>query len=533
MDWWKDAIIYQIYPRSFQDSNGDGVGDIPGIISRLDHLQELGVDAIWLSPVYKSPNADNGYDISDYREINPEYGTMEDMEELIAQAKSRGIRILMDLVINHTSTDHYWFRQSRDRTSPYADYYYWSHGGPDGTLPNNWTGFFGEDCWEFDPQRCEYYLHLFAKSQADLNYHNPAVLEEVKDILRFWLRKGVAGFRCDVINILWKESLDDGKKKLALTGGEHYLSREGVHEILRQLREVLDEYGAFAVGETVFVTPEQAGLLCGRDRRELDMVFSFEHMECDQFFIKWFKRRFRPRPFFECLSKWQQSLDWNAIYLENHDQPRSISRFGDEAYWKESGKLLATLALTLRGTPFLYQGQEIGMTNFDFKRIRQLQDIESKSIDKLLTRLHLPAALRWRIISRTSRDNARTPFQWTGEKGAGFTEGRPWLGINHNCERINLAAQEEDPRSVWSWYKDLAALRQEREELRRGDFTPLAMTEQVFAYRRQLGDRGLTVALNFSAEPARVVVRGKLLRSNYDRIRFEEILQPWEAVILE
>ena len=238
MDWWKDAIIYQIYPRSFQDSNGDGVGDIPGIISRLDHLQELGVDAIWLSPVYKSPNADNGYDISDYREINPEYGTMEDMEELIAQAKSRGIRILMDLVINHTSTDHYWFRQSRDRTSPYADYYYWSHGGPDGTLPNNWTGFFGEDCWEFDPQRCEYYLHLFAKSQADLNYHNPAVLEEVKDILRFWLDKGVAGFRCDVINVLWKESLDSGKKRLALTGQERYVSREENHRILRQLREI-------------------------------------------------------------------------------------------------------------------------------------------------------------------------------------------------------------------------------------------------------------------------------------------------------
>ena len=247
MEWWKDAIIYQIYPRSFQDSNGDGIGDIPGIISRLDHLQELGVGALWLSPVYKSPNADNGYDISDYREINPEYGSMEDMEELIREAGKRGIRIIMDLVVNHTSTDHYWFRSSRDRTSPYADYYYWRRGGADGSLPNNWTGFFGEDCWEFDPERCEYYLHLFAKSQADLNYHNPAVLEEVKDILRFWLRKGVAGFRCDVINILWKESLDDGKKKLALTGGEHYLSREGVHEILRQLREVLDEYGAFCV----------------------------------------------------------------------------------------------------------------------------------------------------------------------------------------------------------------------------------------------------------------------------------------------
>ena len=533
MEWWKDAIIYQIYPRSFQDSNGDGIGDIPGIISRLDHLQELGVGALWLSPVYKSPNADNGYDISDYREINPEYGSMEDMEELIREAGKRGIRIIMDLVVNHTSTDHYWFRSSRDRTSPYADYYYWRRGGADGSLPNNWTGFFGEDCWEFDPERCEYYLHLFAKSQADLNYHNPAVLEEVKDILRFWLRKGVAGFRCDVINILWKESLDDGKKKLALTGGEHYLSREGVHEILRQLREVLDEYGAFAVGETVFVTPEQAGLLCGRDRRELDMVFSFEHMECDQFFIKWFKRRFRPRPFFECLSKWQQSLDWNAIYLENHDQPRSISRFGDEAYWKESGKLLATLALTLRGTPFLYQGQEIGMLNFDFDRMRQLNDVESKNVERVLRRFHIPRKIRWKLIARTSRDNARTPFQWTGERGAGFTDGRPWLGVNHNCASINLAQQEADPDSIWSWYKDLSALRAGSEILRRGRFVPLEMGEQVFAYRREGAGGALTVALNFGGKPARTACRGTVVRSSAGRETFDGPLGPWEAVILD
>ena len=533
MDWWKDAIIYQIYPRSFQDSNGDGVGDIPGIISRLDHLQELGVDAIWLSPVYQSPNADNGYDISDYREINPEYGTMEDMEELIAQAKSRGIRILMDLVINHTSTDHYWFRQSRDRTSPYADYYYWSHGGPDGTLPNNWTGFFGEDCWEFDPQRCEYYLHLFAKSQADLNYHNPAVLEEVKDILRFWLDKGVAGFRCDVINVLWKESLDSGKKRLALTGQERYVSREENHRILRQLREVLDEYQAFTVGETVFVTPQQARDLCAPERRELNMVFSFQHMECDQYYVKWLKRKFRPKVFFDCLTRWQRELDWNALYLENHDQPRSIPRFGSVRYWKESGKLLATLLLTLRGTPFLYQGQEIGMLDFDFQRIRQLNDVESKNVDRLLRRFHVPQKLRWRIISRTSRDNARTPFQWDDGPQAGFSQGRPWLGVNHNCASINLAQQEEDPASIWSWYKDLAALRREREVLRRGEFVPMEAAPPLFAYRRRLGEEQLTVLLNFSDDPTRVSVQGSLLRSNYPRERFEGVLQPWEAVILE
>ena len=533
MEWWKDAIIYQIYPRSFQDSNGDGIGDIPGIISRLDHLQELGVGAIWLSPVYQSPNADNGYDISDYREINPEYGTMEDMERLIQEAKNRNIRIIMDLVINHTSTDHYWFRQSRDKSSKYAGYYYWQHGSPDGSLPNNWTGFFGEECWEFDPQRCEYYLHLFARTQADLNYHNPAVLEEVKDILRFWLRKGVAGFRCDVINILWKDSLESSKKKLALTGSEHYLSLEGTHEILRQLREVLDEYDAFTVGETVFVTPQQARDLCGPERKELNMVFSFEHMECDQYFIKWFKRKFRPKVFFDCLSKWQQELDWNAIYLENHDQPRSIPRFGSDAHWKESGKLLATLALTLRGTPFIYQGQEIGMMNFDFDRMRQLNDVESKNVERVLRRFHIPRKLRWKIIAKTSRDNARTPFQWTGERGAGFTDARPWLGINHNCEQINLAQQETDPDSIWNWYKDLSTLRSGSDVLRCGAFTPLEANDQVFSYRRELNGEALTIALNFSGKPARTTQRGRVLRSNTGRETFDGQLGPWEAVILE
>ncbi len=319
MEWWKDAIIYQIYPRSFQDSNGDGIGDIPGIISRLDHLQELGVGAIWLSPVYPSPNDDNGYDISDYKNINPEYGTLEDMDRLILEAKRRGIRVLMDLVINHTSTKHEWFEKSRRRIEPYGDYYYWAPAKPDGTLPNNWTGFFGEHCWQWDDVRGEYYLHLFARTQADLNYHCPKVLDEVKEVLRFWLDRGVAGFRCDVINLLWKDNLSDGERRLALTGLEHYLSRPETHDILRQLRKVLDGYKAFTVGETVFVTPDMARDLCAEDREELNMVFSFEHMECDQHFIKWLKHDFRPKAFFECLIKWQKELPWNTIYLENHD----------------------------------------------------------------------------------------------------------------------------------------------------------------------------------------------------------------------
>ena len=534
MEWWKDAIVYQIYPRSFQDSNGDGIGDIPGIVSRLDHLQELGVGAVWLSPVYPSPNDDNGYDISDYKDINPEYGTLEDMDRLILEARRRGIRVLMDLVVNHTSTSHEWFEKSRRRIAPYTDYYYWAPPGPDGGLPNNWTGFFGEDCWQWDEVRGEYYLHLFARTQADLNYHCPQVLEEVKDILRFWLDRGVAGFRCDVINILWKDSLEDGKKRLALTGLEHYLSLEGTHEILRRLRKVLDGEKAFTVGETVFVTPDMARDLCAPDRGELDLLFSFEHMETDQYYIKWLKREFRPKPFFEALIKWQRELPWNAIYLENHDQPRSIPRFGCDGYWRESGKLLATLLLTLRGTPFLYQGQEIGMVDFDFDGVDQLNDVESRNVNRILTACHVPERLKWKIIARTSRDNARTPMQWDDGPNAGFTTAdRAWLGVNRNYHFVNLADQERDPDSIWSWYKDLSALRRQREALRRGDFLWLEATHKVFVYRRRLGAESVTVALNFSSRPARVGSRGTLLRSNYRREGFDGRLSPWEAVILE
>ena len=342
----------------------------------------------------------------------------------------------------------------------------------------------------------------------------------------------MAGFRCDVINILYKDTLEDGKKRLALTGSEHYLSLEGTHEILRQLREVLDEYNAITVGETVFVTPSQAQDLCAPARRELNMVFSFEHMECDQYFIKWFKRKFRPKVFFDCLVKWQTSLDWNTIYLENHDQPRSIPRFGSEAYWKESGKLLATLLLTLRGTPFIYQGQEIGMVNFDFDRMRQLNDVESKNVEKVLRRFHVPQRLRWKLIRRTSRDNARTPFQWDEGPGAGFTDARPWLGINRNSEQINLSRQEKDKDSIWWWYKDLGRLRRDSEVLRRGQFVPLEAGTQVFAYQRVLGGEKLTVVLNFSDQPASVSHRGQVLRSNWNKAHFDGRLSPWEAVIL-
>lgn len=550
--WWQERVVYQIYPRSFQDSNGDGIGDIPGIISRLDLLKDLGIGIIWLSPVYPSPNADYGYDISDYKGIHPDFGTMADMERLIAEAEKRDIKIIMDLVVNHTSDEHPWFQASRDKDSPYRDYYIWRPGkesprsGRQGKPPNNWTSFFGEGAWEYDEKSGEYYLHLFAKKQPDLNWHNPKVFEEVKDIMRFWLDKGIAGFRCDVINILYKSSLNDGRKKLALTGSEYYLSQEGTHEILRRLRrEVLDKYDCFTVGETVFVDTETAKDLCGQDRGELDMVFSFEHMETDQYLVKWFKRRFHAGRFARTIAKWQQALDWNANYLENHDQPRCVSRFGDDdAYWDKSAKLLCILLLTLRGTPFIYQGQEIGMTNFDFTGMDEIKDVESHNIYRLAEKLHFPKKVRWNMIKATSRDNARTPMQWDPGPGAGFTTGEPWLGINKNHKVINMAAQLEDPASIRSMYKAMIHIRSKSDILKYGSFEPLKITRRLFAYKRVLDGKALTIILNFSSSCIKTGFTGKVLLSNHaDRFdadalekpgtAFDGTLKPWEAVIMK
>ncbi|HEY8349033.1 MAG TPA: alpha-glucosidase [Clostridia bacterium] len=533
--WWQERVVYQIYPRSFQDTNGDGIGDIPGIISRLDELCDLGVGILWLSPVYPSPNADYGYDISDYCAINPEFGTMEDMERLIAEAAKRDIKIIMDLVINHTSDEHPWFVQSRDKQSPYRDYYIW-RPGKNGKPPNNWMSFFGGSTWEYDEKSGEYYLHLFSKKQPDLNWRNPKVMEEIKDILRFWLDKGIAGFRCDVINLLYKTSLENGKLRLAmvLPGSEHYVNQEGTHEILRTLRrEVFDHYDCFTVGETVFVTTEDAKLLCGGDRRELDMVFFFEHMETDAF-AKWIRRKFDPARFARVISRWQEALEWNANYLENHDQPRSVSRFGDDGrYHAQSAMMLGTLLLTLRGTPFMYQGQEIGMTNFDFTCMEQIRDVESHNVYNLLKRLHIPSSLRWKIIKPTSRDNARTPMQWDNSPNAGFTTGTPWIGVNGNYTRINAASQMNDPGSIRSYYKKLIALRKSNKTLIYGDFKPLEITRRLFVYKRELDGHSITVLLNFSDKPQKADYSGRLVMSNYGRSSYGGTLEPYEAALLE
>lgn len=531
--WWQDRVVYHIYPRSYADSNGDGIGDIPGIIEHLDNIKDLGVGIIWLGPVYRSPDADNGYDISDYRDIDPKFGTMADMDRLIEETKRRDIKLVMDLVINHTSDEHSWFAQSRDKNSPYRDYYIWQPP-KNGKAPNNWISLFGGSCWEYDEQSGEYYMHLFAKKQPDLNYRNPKVLEEIKDIMRFWLDKGISGFRCDVINIIYKSSLEDSRRFI-IKGAEYYTSQPRNHEILRELRkDVLSKYDCFAVGETVFVTPQMGKELCDESRGELDMIFSFEHMETDQRFVKWFKRPFDPARFGRTIAKWQNALEWNANYLENHDQPRSVSRFGnDKEYWSASAKMLCVMLLTLRGTPFIYQGQEIGMTNFDFTGMDQLQDVESHNIYEFAKKLHLPESYRWKMIKRTSRDNSRTPVQWNDKENAGFTTGKPWLGINSNYKQINMAAQLTDPDSVRSFYRSMIALRAGSGVLKYGGFRLISASRRLFIYEREQDGATYRVLLNFGRRTIRAQCSGAVIMSTYGRTAFDGALKPYEAIVID
>ena len=502
----KDAIIYQIYPRSYRDTDGDGVGDLRGIIDSLDYIAELGANNIWLSPVYESPNDDNGYDISNYKAIQLQFGTMEDFDELVAEAKKRGIGIVMDLVINHTSDEHEWFKRALAGEEKYRNYYI-IEKGKNGRIPNNWGNFFAECPWaKFGESEDEYYLHLFSKKQPDLNWHNPDVLEEVKDIMRFWLDRGVVGFRCDVINIIYKDTLADGKKQLVLTGREHYLSTEGCHRILQTLRrEVLEPYGAFAVGETVFVDVPRAKALCDGARGELDMIFYFEHMEVDQVLVKWFKTQLKPKKLMQTLTKWQNALEWNACYFENHDQPRFISRFKDLGEFRaEASRMVAGLLMTLRGTPFVFEGQEIGMVNGDFADLSEVEDIESHNIYAMAKGLGIPKGIRWKMIQRTSRDNARTPMQWSSDKNAGFSSGKPWLKINGNYGEVNVEAEKGREDGVLSFWKKMIKMRKENDVLGEGSFKVLYEGKQIYAFERELGGKKLISLSNMTGKRAKL-----------------------------
>nr|WP_309098223.1 alpha-glucosidase [Fredinandcohnia onubensis] len=549
--WWKESVVYQIYPRSFKDTNGDGIGDLKGITEKLDYLKDLGVDVIWLSPVYESPNDDNGYDISNYREIMDEFGTMADWEELLSQMHNRGMKLMMDLVVNHSSDEHKWFQESRkSKDNPYRDYYIW-RPTKDGKEPNNWESFFSGSAWQFDEQTGEYYLHLFSKKQPDLNWENPKVREEVYDLMTFWLEKGIDGFRMDVINLISKvPGLPDGEPqegKTYASGAPYYMNGPRIHEFLQEMnQQVLSKYDIMTVGEMPGVDTEEAQKYTGADRNELNMVFQFEHMDLDSGPTgKWHLRQLNLLDLKQTFTKWQKGLEgsgWNSLYLNNHDQPRMVSRFGDDGeYWLESAKMLGTFLHMLQGTPYIYQGEELGMTNVQFDSIEDYKDIETLNMYKEKVDAGVAPEQIMQSIYAKGRDNARTPMQWDDSENAGFTTGTPWISLNPNYRDINAAKQVDDPNSVFHYYRKLIELRKQHEIIVYGDYDLLLPGHPtIYAYTRILADEKLLVVLNFSSEhtlfelPEECSYKTlELLISNYDVDQNESIekieLKPYEA----
>lgn len=548
--WWKESVVYQIYPRSFMDSNGDGIGDLQGIISKLDYLKELGIDVIWLSPVYKSPNDDNGYDISDYQDIMDEFGTMEDWDSLLQNIHKRGMKLIMDLVVNHSSDEHNWFIESRSsKTNPKRDYYIW-RPGKEGKEPNNWESFFSGSVWEYDEKTEEYYLHLFSKKQPDLNWENPNVRKEVYTMMKWWLDKGIDGFRMDVINLLSKApSLPDapnpeGKKYVA--DGSYYINGPKIHEYLQEMnKEVLSKYDIMTVGEMPGVSTSDVALYTDETRNELNMVFQFEHVFGVGLGGKWDTTPISLPYLKTTLSRWQTELNgkgWNSLFLSNHDVPRQVSRYGnDKEYRVESAKMLATLIHMMQGTPYIYQGEELGMTNVRFESIDEYKDIESLNMYKeKKAEGELHESLMEAIYVR-GRDNARTPFQWDETQNAGFTTGSPWINVNPNYKEINAEKALKDPNSVFHYYKKLIKLRKEYEIIVYGDYEIIMEEhEQIFAYVRSLGNEKLLVVCNYYDQhttfflPESIYYKEKeLLISNYPANESDEMnemnLYPYEA----
>ena len=546
--WWQNSVVYQIYPRSFQDSNGDGIGDIQGIIKRLDYLQELGIDAIWLSPVCKSPQDDNGYDISDYQDIDPMFGNLDDMEQLISEAKKRNIRIIMDLVLNHSSDEHRWFTEAKkSKDNPYHDYYVW-RDGEEGVYPNDMGSVFGGPAWEWVPELKQYYFHQFSVKQPDLNWENPKVRREIYDMILWWMDKGVGGFRLDVIDQIAKEP------DLKITNNGPRL-----HEFIQELsRETFQKGDLITVGEAWGADIDRAKLYSKPDGSEFSMVFQFEHMMLDQEPGKE-KWDFCPLPFVKlkkCLEKWQKELHgcgWNSLFWDNHDLPRIVSRWGnDKEYRVESAKMLATILHGMEGTPYVYQGEELGMTNVRFESIEQYQDIEIRNMYR--ERLEKGYAEKdiMESIYAKGRDNARTPMQWDDTENAGFTTGTPWLGVNPNYTEINARSQLHDENSVFHYYKKLIQLRKENSIFVEGDFTLLLPEdENIFAYVREYEGRKLLVTANFTDKEVECPLlkewgvpvsedgadksrdNGVLLIHNYSDLPSQQKLRPYEAMMWE
>ncbi len=503
--WWKERVFYQIYPRSFQDSDGDGIGDIPGILSRLDYLKWLGIGAVWLCPVYDSPNADMGYDIRDYEKIMAEFGSMEDFDRLVSELHKRDIKLIMDLVVNHSSDEHAWFVESRkSRDNPCRDYYIW-RDGREGKEPNNWASFFTSSAWTYDAQTEQWYLHLFSEKQPDLNWENPRLRGEIYGMMNRWFDRGVDGFRMDVISLLAKApGLPDGKGEGYVFAPEAFAFQPKLHEYLREMRQrCFDGRDCMCVGETTFVNTENANSVLA-DGRELDLLFQFDIMDIDGRDGKWNVIPFDLVRLKQIVARWQEAIDWNTLFWGNHDQPRVVSRFGStvtEEARVQSAKMLAAAMYLLRGTPFLYQGEEIGMTNFPFTQPSQLRDVESIN---LLAQAEKDGRTdwAWNGILRKGRDNARTPMQWDATENAGFTDGAPWIGVNPNYPAVNVERAMADENSILHFYRRLIALRAGSETLKYGDFHMLLPDDpHVFAYERSLRGERVIVCCNFSDRP--------------------------------
>ncbi|TMN22544.1 alpha,alpha-phosphotrehalase [Lentibacillus cibarius] len=544
--WWQKATVYQIYPKSFNDTTGNGMGDLQGIIQRLDYIKKLGVDVIWLTPVYRSPQNDNGYDISDYFSIEPAYGTMEDFEQLLEETHARGMKLIMDLVINHTSTEHEWFRKAAaSKDNPYRDYYIWKDprdGGP----PNNWQSKFGGSAWQYDEKTGQYYLHLFDTTQADLNWENEQLRSELYDMMRFWAKKGIDGFRLDVINLISKnqqfpdDDTGDGRK--------FYTDGPRIHDYLHEMNQaIFSPYNMMTVGEMSSTTLDNCVLYTRPERQELNMTFQFHHLKVDYpNGEKWTLAPFDFSALKKILSKWQEGMHagggWNALFWCNHDQPRAVSRFGDDGkYHTESAKMLATTLHMMKGTPYIYQGEELGMTNPGFTRIEDYRDVESLNAYKILRKEGKSKQEIMSILKQKSRDNSRTPMQWSAKKHAGFSEVEPWIPVAENYETINAENALNNPDSIFFHYQKLADLRRKYDIITYGDYQLLLEDdERIFAYKRRWNGETLLVVSNFYGENATVsmdmdrTTNAHVLLSNYPDTNhtFEKlVLRPYESIV--
>lgn len=541
--WWKEAIVYQIYPRSFKDSNRDGVGDLPGIIEKLYYIQELGCTAVWLNPVYVSPNKDGGYDISDFCNIQSEFGTLADFDKLISGLHQRGIRLIMDIVVNHSSDQHAWFSQSRSsKDNPYRDYYFW-RPGKNGGPPNNWSSFFGGSAWSLDPGTNEYYLHLFSAAQPDLNWENPELRKEVQKIMKFWLDKGVDGLRLDVISAISKQTSfpDADTSDFNEIIRRYYANGPRLREFIREMREaVWSKYDMMTVGEGPGITAENALSLLDPDEG-LDMIFHFGHMFLDQGPGGRFDpRSWTIREFKDVFEKWNNAFSrqgWGSVFLGNHDFARMVSRWGDDqAHWEKSSKLLGTLLMTMPGTPFIFQGDEIGMTNCVLSSIDESRDVETLNGWIKFREQGLTEEAFLQLANYAGRDNARTPMQWTSGEHAGFSESMPWMKVNENHTRINVEVQRNDGTSVWSYFRQLIALRKSSKCLTYGSYQSTKTSDDyLYVYHRFLGKEKVLICLNFSAEninlPDDLLPEGRqLLICNYEDREYGTI-RPWEALV--